>query len=80
MTSNLKLALLLGEKNINCFVTGGKVVDTGMLAGTKYRGDFEERIKNFIDDIIKKGDTILVKASHSMHFDNIVEKLNKDYE
>ena len=34
MTSNLKLALLLGEKNINCFVTGGKVVDTGMLAGT----------------------------------------------
>lgn len=34
MTSNLKLALLLGEKNVNCFVTGGKVVDTGMLAGT----------------------------------------------
>ncbi len=32
---------------------------TGMLAGTKYRGDFEERIKNFIDDIIKKGDTIV---------------------
>ena len=32
---------------------------TGMLAGTKYRGDFEERIKNFIDEIIKKGDTIV---------------------
>lgn len=33
MTSNLKLALLLGEKNINCYVTGGKVIDTGMLSG-----------------------------------------------
>ena len=34
MTSNLKLALLLGEKNVKCFVTGGMVVDTGMLSGT----------------------------------------------
>ena len=33
MTSNLKLALLLGEKNVNCYVTGGKVVDTGLLSG-----------------------------------------------
>ncbi len=32
---------------------------TGMLAGTKYRGDFEERIKGFIDEIIKSGDTII---------------------
>lgn len=32
---------------------------TGMVAGTKYRGDFEERIKNAIDEVIKAGDVIL---------------------
>ena len=34
MTSNLKLALLLGEINVRCYVTGGLVVDTGLLSGT----------------------------------------------
>ncbi|MBE6763234.1 MAG: ATP-dependent Clp protease ATP-binding subunit [Ruminococcaceae bacterium] len=32
---------------------------TGMVAGTKYRGDFEERIKNAMDEVIKAGDIIL---------------------
>ncbi len=32
---------------------------TGMVAGTKYRGDFEERIKNCIDEVINSGDVIL---------------------
>ncbi len=32
---------------------------TGMIAGTKYRGDFEERIKNAIDEVMKAGDIIL---------------------
>ena len=32
---------------------------TGMLAGTKYRGDFEERIKKVITDVKKAGDVIL---------------------
>ena len=32
---------------------------TGMLAGTKYRGDFEERIKNAIDEVKKAHDVIL---------------------
>ena len=32
---------------------------TGMLAGTKYRGDFEERIKSAMDEIKKAGDIIL---------------------
>ena len=30
-----------------------------MLAGAKYRGDFEERIKAAIDEVIKSGDIIL---------------------
>ena len=32
---------------------------TGMVAGTKYRGDFEERIKAALDEVQKAGDVIL---------------------
>ena len=32
---------------------------TGMIAGTKYRGDFEERIKNAIDEVKNSNDIIL---------------------
>ncbi len=32
---------------------------TGMVAGTKYRGDFEERIKTAMDEVVKAGDVIL---------------------
>lgn len=32
---------------------------TGMVAGTKYRGDFEERIKSAIDEVSKAGNIIL---------------------
>jgi ATP-dependent Clp protease ATP-binding subunit ClpC len=32
---------------------------TGMVAGTKYRGDFEERIKAAIEEVQKAGDVIL---------------------
>ncbi len=31
----------------------------GMLAGTKYRGDFEERLKDFIDYVTKSGNIIV---------------------
>ena len=32
---------------------------TGMVAGTKYRGDFEERIKSAIDEVKQDGNIIL---------------------
>ncbi len=32
---------------------------TGMVAGTKYRGDFEERIKAAIDEVMNAGDVVL---------------------
>ena len=32
---------------------------TGMVAGTKYRGDFEERIRSVIDEVSKSGNIIL---------------------
>ena len=32
---------------------------TGMVAGTKYRGDFEERVKNVIQEVGRAGDVLL---------------------
>ncbi len=32
---------------------------TGMVAGTKYRGDFEERVKNAVAEVGKAGDVLL---------------------
>ena len=32
---------------------------TGMVAGTKYRGDFEERIKSVVEEVTKSSDIIL---------------------
>ncbi|MBQ8869709.1 MAG: ATP-dependent Clp protease ATP-binding subunit [Oscillospiraceae bacterium] len=32
---------------------------TGMLAGTKYRGDFEDRVKKVLADVKKAGDVVL---------------------
>ncbi len=31
----------------------------GMLAGTRYRGDFEEKLKNLLDTVLKDGDIVL---------------------
>ncbi|MGN0621959.1 MAG: ATP-dependent Clp protease ATP-binding subunit [Porcipelethomonas sp.] len=40
---------------------------TAMLAGAKYRGDFEERIKNCIDEVISVGNIILfIDELHSI--------------
>jgi ATP-dependent Clp protease ATP-binding subunit ClpC len=31
----------------------------GMIAGTKYRGEFEERLKKIVDELVSSGDTIV---------------------
>lgn len=36
---------------------------TSMLAGAKYRGDFEDRIKLCIDEVIENGSIILLLTS-----------------
>ncbi len=39
----------------------------GMLAGTRYRGDFEEKLKNLIDMVMQDGDVILfIDEIHSL--------------
>ena len=43
VTSNIKLAMLLGERNIPCFVTGGLLCDSTMLSGT-YAAELIEKM------------------------------------
>ena len=53
------LALRIHEKNVPAMLEDVEIrlLDMGtLLAGTKYRGDFEKRIKAVIDGIEKKGD------------------------
>jgi len=56
------LALKITQNEVPDLLCGKKIVAldlTGMVAGTKYRGDFEDRIKNAINEVKKSGDVIL---------------------
>ena len=56
------LALKIARGEVPELLKDKKVLSlnlTGMIAGTKYRGDFEERIKGVIDELSKNKNTIL---------------------
>ena len=56
------LALKIARDEVPELLHGKRLVAldlTGMVAGTKYRGDFEERIKAAMDEVVKAGNVIL---------------------
>ncbi len=56
------LARLISSGEVPGDLRGKRLISldlTGMLAGTKYRGDFEERIKNVLKEVTEAGDVIL---------------------
>ncbi len=56
------LAQLIADKKAPEFLQNKKIISldlTGMVAGTKYRGDFEERIKKIIETACKDENVIL---------------------
>ena len=56
------LAQMVNAGDVPEDLRGKRIVSldlTGMLAGTKYRGDFEERIKSVLKETQKAGDVIL---------------------
>ncbi|MEA2017709.1 MAG: ATP-dependent Clp protease ATP-binding subunit ClpA [Campylobacterota bacterium] len=56
------LALEIANKNVPSFLENAKIysLDMGsMLAGTKYRGDFEKKLKSVLKEIVKKKNSIL---------------------
>ncbi|MCR5108250.1 MAG: UDP-N-acetylmuramoyl-tripeptide--D-alanyl-D-alanine ligase [Lachnospiraceae bacterium] len=78
------------DKKIDLLITAGKsslkMYEAGSLRKDKNGADTEIRyytdsdeLKKALEteDILKKGDVILVKASHGMHFENIVNTLTE---
>lgn len=56
------LALKIHTEEVPELLKGKRLIAldlTGMVAGTKYRGDFEERIKSAIEEVKKSGNIIL---------------------
>ncbi len=56
------LALRINQRKVSPILFGKRVVAldmAGMVAGTKYRGQFEERIKAVLDELTKNPDIIL---------------------
>jgi len=74
----------LGGKNIDAVFFAGTLSEN-MYQGLKdanqhmecYYYYTVEDLLMFLDLMVKQGDTILVKASHAMHFEKIVEKLGE---
>ncbi len=56
------LALEIANGNVPENLKNKRIISldlTCMVAGTKYRGDFEERIKNILDEVIEDGNIIV---------------------
>ena len=56
------IAVMIAQGKVPEAIRGKQLISlslTAMLAGAKYRGDFEERIKQCIDEVISNGNIIL---------------------
>ena len=56
------LALKIAQNEVPELLKNKRIVSldlTSMVAGTKYRGDFEDRIRNCIEEVTKSGNVIL---------------------
>lgn len=56
------LAVKIAQNEVPELLRGKRVIRldlTGMVAGTKYRGDFEERIKACIEEVVRNKDIVL---------------------
>lgn len=66
------------SNGIDLLICAGKLCENmAKVSNTVVHFDTTEDCAENISKYIKKGDTVLVKASHSMHFEKIVEKLKE---
>ena len=49
-----------------------------MVAGTKYRGEFEERVRSMLQEVQQAGDVILFKASRGIQLDRVLKAFLKE--
>ena len=58
------IAYMISRGNVPETVKGKRLLSldiSGMLAGSKYRGEFEDRIKKVIQEVMMSGDVILFR-------------------
>ncbi|MDE5871344.1 MAG: AAA family ATPase, partial [Muribaculaceae bacterium] len=64
------LARMINEENVPERLKGAKIYRMemgGLVAGTRYRGDFEEKMKKILDGVAKEGNSILyIDEIHTM--------------
>lgn len=71
-------------KNIDVLICVGKLsgnmydVACKLSSGQVYYFETRDEMLGFMGDILKPGDNILVKASHGMHFEKVVEALQAE--
>ncbi len=70
--NNIDVLVTVGEKaqSIN------RIVKESVCSIEEYHFENNQDAINKLKDIMKKGDTVLVKASNGMHFDDIVKKIS----
>ena len=78
------LGVLAAQKGVDCIVCVGEEAEhihRGFLSAAPsspaYHFQTKEDAISFLSIILQKGDAVLVKASHSMEFDKIVDELAK---
>ena len=75
------LAGKLGNDSIICLGEKAEFIYKGMIASKAERESWffpmKESLFSVLPRLIHEGDTVLVKASHGMHFEEIVEELKK---
>ena len=72
----------IADKGIDVIVAIGELAKH-LYEGAGNNGYYFETVEEYIEncnDIIEKNDTILVKASHSMNFEKIVDALNSKFD
>jgi UDP-N-acetylmuramoyl-tripeptide--D-alanyl-D-alanine ligase len=75
------LAGKLGIDSLICLGEKAEFIYKGMIASKSERESWffpmKESLFSVLPRLIREGDTVLVKASHGMHFEEIVEELKK---
>lgn len=79
-----QIGAYVGDKNIEVLIAVGNLSvhlkEAAIEHGVKqvyYFRETEEAVEQ-LSDILEKGDAILVKASHGMHFENIVQHITQN--
>jgi len=80
-----EIGVLAGKSGLDCLICCGNMaefiykglISTGSDTCQAWNFPMKEALFSVLPSLIKEGDTVLVKASHSMHFEEIVEELKK---